>query len=243
MDEMFYYTMKEIKDRLANSIEVNNPNDGSQSLLLVQADRDKMDNLYSRLDTYLKKLDVLFNLDCTNKQAIEAWNEIFKHDFWEYDEKNIANAVAVVESYNSTNIMEFDDTEEFIDNIMPVNYRTKVSLNCLVYRDGKSYDNLKSMLRRNETVKIGDTRYFYVDEKSINIYGKYNVYLKVKNVGSIAERINSIRGEIFNIRSQELIADKFHKEHAEFRGDHFVECYIEVNGVCVATDFLSVPIY
>lgn len=240
IDEMFYYTITEIKNRLENSIEVNNPKDESSSLLLVQSDRDKMNNLYNRLDAYLNKLDVLFNEDCSEKQAIEAWYEFFKHDFWTYEERNIAKATTLAESFNSVDIVEYDDTEEFIDNIMPINYRINVSLNCLVYRGGKRYDTIKNMLRRSEKVKIGDTLYFYVDE---NIYGRYNIYLKVKNVGAIAEQTNSVRGEIFNIRSEELVADKYHKEYAEFEGDHFVECYIENNGVCIATDFLKVPIY
>lgn len=32
-------------------------------------------------------------------------------------------------------------------------------------------------------------------------------------------------------------------EEALFIGEHYVECYIEQNGVCIATDLLRVPIY
>lgn len=247
MDEMFYYTMKEVQSRLEEDKEVKNPT-SEQSLLLKDKDKDKVKNLCNRLKDKLSKLDILFNEKCSEKEAIEAWNEFFKHDYWTYSEDEESRSFAVsenliVKSMNNK-LIEYDDTEEYIDNIMPVahKYNVNVQLNCIVHRNGKYYSKLRYMLSKGEKIKKGDKLYFYIDTEKSKLYGLYNIYLKVKNVGKIAENTNSIRGQIFNMKDYELKENKYHYEEASFEGQHFVECYIEQNGICVAQDFLNVPI-
>mgnify|MGYP004576544349 CR=1 FL=1 len=220
MDEMFYYTMKEVQSRLEEDKEIKNPT-SEQSLLLKDKDKDKVKNLCNRLKDKLSKLDILFNDKCSEKEAIEAWYEFFKHDYWTYSEDEESRSFAVsenliVKSMNNK-LIEYDDTEEYIDNIMPVahKYNVNVQLNCIVHRNGKYYSKLRCMLSKGE---------------------------KIKNVGKIAENTNSIRGQIFNMKDYELKENKYHYEEASFEGQHFVECYIEQNGICVAQDFLNVPI-
>lgn len=41
-----------------------------------------MNNWLSRLSDKLEKLSVLEDDDCTYKEAVAAWEEFFKHDFW-----------------------------------------------------------------------------------------------------------------------------------------------------------------
>lgn len=247
MDEMFYYTMKEVQSRLEEDKEIKNPT-SEQSLLLKDKDKDKVKNLCNRLKDKLSKLDILFNDKCSEKEAIEAWYEFFKHDYWTYSEDEESRSFAVsenliVKSMNNK-LIEYDDTEEYIDNIMPVahKYNVNVQLNCIVHRNGKYYSKLRYMLSKGEKTKKGDKLYFYIDTEKSKLYGLYNIYLKVKNVGKIAENTNSIRGQIFNMKDYELKENKYHYEEASFEGQHFVECYIEQNGICVAQDFLNVPI-
>ena len=247
MDEMFYYTMKEVQSRLEEDKEIKNPT-SEQSLLLKDKDKDKVKNLCNRLKDKLSKLDILFNDKCSEKEAIEAWYEFFKHDYWTYSEDEESRSFAVsenliVKSMNNK-LIEYDDTEEYIDNIMPVahKYNVNVQLNCIVHRNGKYYSKLRYMLSKGEKIKKGDKLYFYIDTEKSKLYGLYNIYLKVKNVGKIAENTNSIRGQIFNMKDYELKENKYHYEEASFEGQHFVECYIEQNGICVAQDFLNVPI-
>ena len=247
MDEMFYYTMKEVQSRLEEDKEIKNPT-SEQSLLLKDKDEDKVKNLCNRLKDKLSKLDILFNDKCSEKEAIEAWYEFFKHDYWTYSEDEESRSFAVsenliVKSMNNK-LIEYDDTEEYIDNIMPVahKYNVNVQLNCIVHRNGKYYSKLRYMLSKGEKIKKGDKLYFYIDTEKSKLYGLYNIYLKVKNVGKIAENTNSIRGQIFNMKDYELKENKYHYEEASFEGQHFVECYIEQNGICVAQDFLNVPI-
>ena len=246
IDEMFYYTIKQVCNRLSWSKEVINPTN-EQSLLLKPKDETKVTNLYNRLNNYLDKLNILFSDECTESDAIGAWYDFFNHDYWTYEEsKNRVvanNNSTTVTSYNK-DISYCDDTEEFIENIMPVNYVSyyKVCLNCKILREGKIYSDLRAILLRGERIKIGDSLYFYIDENKSVLFGSYNIFLKVKNVGLYAEINNNIRGEIFNIKKYKLINEKYHYEEAAFSGEHFVECYIEQNGVCVAYDFLRVPI-
>ena len=82
LDEIFYYTMINIKDRLEKTVEVYNPTDPEISLLSAKNHYDKMNNWLSRLSDKLEKLSVLENDDCTYKEAVAAWEEFFKHDFW-----------------------------------------------------------------------------------------------------------------------------------------------------------------
>ena len=247
MDEMFYYTMKEVQSRLEEDKEIKNPT-SEQSLLLKDKDEDKVKNLCNRLKDKLSKLDILFNDKCSEKEAIEAWYEFFKHDYWTYSEDEESRSFAVSENLivklMNNKLIESDDTEEYIDNIMPVvhKYNVNVQLNCIVHRNGKYYSKLRYMLSKGEKIKKGDKLYFYIDTEKSKLYGLYNIYLKVKNVGKIAENTNSIRGQIFNMKDYELKENKYHYEEASFEGQHFVECYIEQNGICVAQDFLNVPI-
>ena len=153
MDEMFYYTMKEVQSRLEEDKEVKNPT-SEQSLLLKDKDKDKVKNLCNRLKDKLSKLDILFNDKCSEKEAIEAWYEFFKHDYWIYSEDEESRSFAVsenliVKSMNNK-LIEYDDTEEYIDNIIPVahKYNVNVQLNCIVHRNGKYYSKLRYMLSK-----------------------------------------------------------------------------------------------
>ena len=65
----------------------------------------------------------------------------------------------------------------------------------------------------------------------------YEVYWKVRNRGEEAIRRDCIRGKI--------VRDKgAHKkiESTNFKGEHFVECYIVYKNVCITKDRISVPI-
>ncbi|MBD2568097.1 nucleotide-binding domain-containing protein [Anabaena lutea] len=57
------------------------------------------------------------------------------------------------------------------------------------------------------------------------------------NVGTEAIRKNQIRGQIINDSgNHERI------ESSDFHGEHFVECYIIKNNICVAWHKIDVPI-
>ena len=234
IDEMFYYTICAIRDRLRYNKEVYNPTDSSQSLLLVQEDVDKLNNLYNRLNSYISQLDILFSSDCTEKQAKEAWCNFFNHDFWN---TNINESMRSISEYSyGKDLNEYDDTEEYIGNIYPVQPTTCiVKIDCkVVDKDGKSMC-LSEMNKNRQKVSIGCTLDFFI--KNTNIQKPYKILWKVKNNGILAKKNNCIRGQIFKAKDENI-----NHETSNFAGDHYVECYVIKNEICIAKDHIDVPI-
>lgn len=237
MDECFYYTIKAIRDRLLWNKEVVNPTDSTKSLKLVSKDDTKMDNLYNRLNEKLSKLEILFDDTCTDFQAIEAWEAFFNHSYWTTQKEKISKAL---ESYSSINEAEeefvrFRETEEFIQNLLPVNYQSQYELNldCKVVKNEKTLGWLQNMRLKREVLLPKCQLYF---QAKTNVPAPYNVYWKVRNRGIIAKREDSIRGKIQQ-------TDKLtHYEETQFKGNHYVECYIVKNGVCVVKKRIDVEI-
>jgi hypothetical protein len=248
MDEMFYYTMVEIKQRLKSNIEVYNPTDNTLSLLHTNKDIEKMKNFSNILSEKISNLDVLFNSSCTTKKAIEAWNDFFNHEFWTYDEESEERALALSESaFISTGVRlrEYDDTEQFIQNIMPVEEKYEIKINCKVkeyelYNKNiyiKQITNLSTLISSGKKIPLNRMLEFYLEVNKVPY--PHDIYWKVKNNGYEAEKINCIRGEIFS--NDNMPFDKL-KEESSFEGEHYVECYAIKNGVCVARDRIEVSI-
>ncbi|WP_279401406.1 nucleotide-binding domain-containing protein [Piscibacillus salipiscarius] len=234
IDERFYYTIKAIKDRLAYNKEVYNPTDSTKSLKLVSKDSTKMDNLYNRLKDKLSKLDILFTSSCTYNQAIEAWGRVFNHDYWA--EQREDNKSSVSKSFATSEMDErydYKETEEFIYNKFPINIQYQLELKCEVLQKNKSTVWLHSLLNQKKLLLPGCYLKFMA---STNVPSPYNVYWKVKNRGDVAKREDCIRGQI------EQTDELSHFEPTLFKGDHYVECYIVKEGICVAKQRIGVPI-
>lgn len=63
----------------------------------------------------------------------------------------------------------------------------------------------------------------------------YSILWKVKNVGPEAERRNQLRGQIVE-KGKDIV------EHSRFFGNHYIECFIIKNGICVAKTRVDIPI-
>ena len=64
----------------------------------------------------------------------------------------------------------------------------------------------------------------------------YDIWWKVRNVGEYAENNNQVRGEILKGHGRHI------REFSQFRGPHFVECYVIKNGECKAIKRVPVNI-
>lgn len=73
LDEIFYHTMKSIVNRLNIYLEVYAPVDNRRPLVTWEIDYQRMKNWKSRLDSSLANLDILFDTECTYKDALNAW--------------------------------------------------------------------------------------------------------------------------------------------------------------------------
>lgn len=241
MDECFYHTLVAIRDRLAWNKEVYNPTDQTKTLKLVEKDNIKMENLYKRLDKEIKKLDILFDEEnCNLEKALEAWEGFFCHPYWTKLKENAKNGELVSESTiikamatQEEEYHYYKETEEYIDHLMPVVPLYNVSLNCEVTRDGKEKRWLKEMNRNNQNLKTGYDLKFIAKTDAPE---PFNVYWKVRNKGSKAKKHNAVRGQI---KKTDLLTQI---EDTSFSGNHYVECYIVKDGVCVAKERINVPI-
>ncbi len=127
----------------------------------------------------------------------------------------------------------FDNTEQFIEDLFLVDIRYDLSIECKVSQDGCSTSLLSSILKTGLLRKNKNLDFYIL---STDCPSPYNIYWKVRNVGKVAEEKNCIRGEIHNTN------DPHQYEHTDFQGEHFVECYLVKNNVCVAKARIEVPI-
>lgn len=233
LDEKFYYTMEAIVNRLSLCLEVEAPVDNARQLVIRDIDYQRMRNWKSRLESNLQKLEILFDEECTYQDSLNAWAQFFNHTFWNELYSSVIN-----ESFSVNKAYDFDDTEDFIEDLYPVYEQYDVTIDCKVSGNGFSsmpildyLDKLglrfKKFIPHNFSIKcrIGNTNCPSYDK----------ILWKVLNVGSEAERRNDIRGQIKD-RGREIT------ENSKFFGEHYIECYLIKDGLCVAIGHVDVPI-
>lgn len=246
LDQMLYDTISAIINRLSEEIEVYNPvdtdvNGNKISLLKTQNHRDKMSNMKSYLEKGIKKLSILHNDKCTKEQALNAWGEFFNHDFWSEESNKLQKSSYEAFSIYKTasleeDIFDYDETEEFIEELFPVSIKYHLKIECKIEQDGYQIDSLYNFLRLNKYLRPRKKLHFRIAET--NVPHPYKVYWKVLNRGKEAERRNEIRGQIIKGNR----GNDAHTENTKFSGNHIVYCYIVKDGQCVAMDEILVPI-
>lgn len=233
LDENFYYTMKAIINRLNSRLEVEAPVDNSRILVSGNKDYKRMENWENRLSKKLIELDVLFDSDCSDNNAIEAWNIFFNHSYWGEIEKS-----AVSEDLMNLSSENYDDTEEFIDEVYPVYEKYDIDIGCIVTGNGFTDMPILKYLtkyasRFNNFIPINFNVKCKISYTNCPSYDK--ILWKVRNVGEAAKIENCIRGQIEE-RGQSIT------EPTSFKGNHYIECYLIKNGVCVAIGHVNIPI-
>lgn len=157
--------------------------------------------------------------------ANKKWRKVFGRPF--------PAALTVAQESKSSSV--FRNTEQFIEDLYPIDIRYELKIECEVFQNGFRESLLRTMLANKLKLKAKKKLTFFVD--SINVPDGFTVKWKVLNRGDEAEKRDCIRGGI--------VADKgFRKveEKTDFMGEHIVECYVIKNGVLVAKDRIDVPI-
>ena len=233
IDELFYYTMSGIVERLEFDTNVKAPVDNGRDLTPRQTDIQKMINWKNRLKSNLEDLGVLFKAECNQDEALRAWYGFFNHNYWnEQISESKDYAVTTIEKTAFVPILE---TEEFIDEKFNVVNAYSVEVRCTISGNGirpmPLYEYLSSVFRKYlpHNMEINCSIY------STTVPEPYEVYWKVKNVGPEARRRRMIRGEIYK-RGNTIV------EHTNFYGNHYIECYIIKNGICFAEKRIEIPI-
>lgn len=157
--------------------------------------------------------------------ANKKWEKVFGRSF----------PAAVTATQKSKSLRSYSDTEQFIEDLYPIDIRYSLKIECEVSQDGFRANFLTQMLAKRIPLLANKRLDFSVD--TITVPGEYIIKWKVLNRGAEAERKDSIRGQIFR-------DDGFRKrrETTSFQGEHIVECFAIQNGVVVAKDRIDVPI-
>lgn len=158
--------------------------------------------------------------------------EIFGTQFPKKD--NLENRVYTA-SYNQKS---YNNTEEFIENYFVVDIKYNISINCKVTQNGFRPMLLNKILGDKMFLAIKKNLEFYIETTDSEIIKEapYDIYWKVKNEGQEAIKRDCIRGQIKKTNTNSI------NETSDFIGEHYVECYIIKNGVCIAKDHIDVPI-
>lgn len=231
IDELFYYTMKEIVNRLETNTSVSAPVDDGRDLTPRNLDTQRMTNWKNRLKSKLEDLDILFKDDCSEADALLAWYGFFNHDYWN---EQISEAASYSLKPLSKAVCTFVDNEQYIEELYPVKLSYYCRVSCFVTGNGwrpKPLTELLSILKHYlpHNFEIRCTMDY------TNCPPPYKIFWKVKNVGPEAARRNQIRGQI--VEKGNCIV-----EHSNFFGNHYIECYVVKEGVCVAKERVNIPI-
>lgn len=157
--------------------------------------------------------------------ANKKWKKVFGRPF----------PVAAQVAQESKSANAFQQSEQFIEDLYPIDIRYNLKIECDVLQDGFREALLRTMLAKKMKLSASKKLKFYVE--SFDVPGDVIIKWKVLNRGDEAERRNCIRGDI--------VVDKGHRKKEEttsFVGEHIVECYVIKNDVVVAKDRIDVPI-
>lgn len=160
----------------------------------------------------------------TENSANKKWKKVFGRPF--------PPATQVITEKASTT---WRDTEQFIEDMHPIDIRHDLNIDCEVSQNGFRDGNLREILRRR--IRLSPSKQLRFSVTSCDVPTPYTLKWKVLNRGEEAQRRDDIRGQIFvdgGHRSQ--------KETTCFNGEHIVECYAVKNGVVVAKSRIHVPI-
>ncbi|MBH0312198.1 nucleotidyltransferase [Alcaligenes faecalis] len=166
-------------------------------------------------------------IDAAGKDNESAkWQKLYGREF--PNAEIVAKATASLENFDG-----YRSTEQFIEDLWPVDIRYSLRIDCEVSQNGFRDYLLREFLGRRLPLKRQKSLRFFIE--SCDVPGDHKILWKVLNRGEEAFRRKCTRGSI-NPGDTEIV------ERTDFYGDHIVECYIAKEGVIVAKDRIHVPI-
>jgi len=158
----------------------------------------------------------------------KKWKKVYGRPF-------PARVEETVENFAAKSDATWRETEEFIEDIYPIDIRYTLTIDCDVAQKGFREHRLRDMLARHIPLLANKTLTFQVVD--INVPRPFELKWKVLNRGELARSRDCIRGQIVND-----LGEMEKHEPTRFKGPHLVECYAIKNGVVVAKDRIDVPI-
>jgi hypothetical protein len=158
--------------------------------------------------------------------AVKKWREVFGTSV------PLALAEAALKASADG---RYTGSEEFIEDLYPVDIRETMTIDCEVTQDGWQPVWLRAMGDIGMPLLAGKKLKFKVTNCTVE--KPYTLKWKVLNRGEIAERRHMTRGDIISSTGLDTRI-----EHSTFRGEHVVECFAIKDGGVVARDRIDVPI-
>ena len=162
----------------------------------------------------------------TDAKKHRKWRDIFGNDFPKYQNED-SEARNINASYSNT--------EEFIETYHPINIKYDLKIDCEIKQNGYRTGLLRDFLIKKIKLFPNKSLRFYIVH--IDVPPPFSVKWKITNRGEQAIKRNCIRGQIIDD------SGTFERmETTNFKGSHFVECYIIKDNMVVAMDSIDVPI-
>lgn len=183
----------------------------------------------SHIQTAKNRSEKAYNYEIDGKldDAVQEWKKIFGDDFpmLERSEKSFdMDLQELQESYPS-------QQEELLQEPIRINQQYQFKIDAYVEQKGWMKRLLVDMKLLRKSKKLT----FFVAKNTVP--PPFQLKWKVRNFGEEAKRAEQLRGEIT------LDEGKNQKiEHTRYWGQHYVECYVIKDEICVAYDRIFVPI-
>jgi Second Messenger Oligonucleotide or Dinucleotide Synthetase domain/Adenylyl/Guanylyl and SMODS C-terminal sensor domain len=187
-------------------------------------DQPQYSNLRDKIAFYYDKVVAAYD-EPDAEVSKTKWREVFGPLFGTYD-----TAVATTKNAHIGRA-GVDNTEETLEGRWGIptvlNPAYTVRIGATVERkDGfRTYE-----LRKHGNV-VGPDRAIILRIVKLDVPAPYTIYWKVRNTGEEAITANCIRGQV--VQDDGTMT---RREPTKYRGQHYVECYVVKNGVCVAMD-------
>lgn len=171
-----------------------------------------------------------------NAKAHENWKTVFGDSFPALPQIALESAYIVYDK-TSREIRKAENTEEYIERQYPVDIRSTVKIDYDISKEDATW----RLLRIAKLLEVPRKRTLTFKIIETNVKPPFDVFWKVKNEGYEAIHRNKLRGKIYS-SSAGKNEKSIREEPTEFKGSHWVECYIIKKGICVARNRIDVPI-
>ena len=163
--------------------------------------------------------------------ANEKWSKVFGVNFPEEESEHLHESFLVRKKAPNEQFIEYAYNGK-------IDIRNYLSIDYSISAESKTWKMLKKALS-NYRVPISRNLEFHI--KNTDVEPPYQVKWKVRNIGSAAVAKNQERGRLQDSTFGKH-KDSRLQEKSSFCGEHWVECYIIKNGICIARDHVSVHI-
>lgn len=164
----------------------------------------------------------------TVAESIEEWRMVFGDAF---PDSSVSKSSVVGRDISPNEATQRDvraPREQFIEELFAVNDRFTVIIECEVSDPERPNRQQRRQLKALHG-RVPKYRRLLFKVTRTDVPQPFSVYWKVRNRGEEAARLNALRGEIVPDEGEHQRA-----ERTAYIGNHFVECYIVKDNVCVA---------